>query len=568
MLLALLPRVTNLVERPLGDEEAVNALNALKLTSQPAPEWPGDDPNLSASPMYEWMTGFIFQYAGSGEVQARIIPAIAGTLLALIPILFLNRVSRLELLLSSAFLAVSPVAISLSRSADSRILSALFLAAALMLVFTPDDEHGSDRKWIWIAIFLGASLASGSGIYHGLFSILIAFLLIRWIQPDVIHSERIVKAWSSFLRQIWITPLVAVLLATGVGTYRFGAAGLGEALVLWLRGWIPFGQLSAIGYLIAGIVYEPFILIVGLIGAIAVWRSGYQFGKTLALWALGSVIAILIYPGRAAQDWIWTVIPLALLSGQVVCALFERLAKREEWLQVVALVSIAIALISAAIITLMGYLNGYLQQMLMGDETLIIVALMAMLFLLISVFVLFGLGWSWDIVIDGAGIVVILIAMMASISAAWKLENDQGLGFRTLWVSSAPTENGKYFQSTLENASLALTGNSKAAPVLIQGEVEPSILWRLRSYPRFELSGAQGNTSPPVLVAPEGVGLGPIGAEYLGQSFALTQERGWFGLVPPDLLRWSLTNSSPTASRGWVLYIRADVLAHTDFSTE
>jgi hypothetical protein len=129
-----------------------------------------------------------------------------------------------------------------------------------------------------------------------------------------------------------------------------------------------------------------------------------------------------------------------------------------------------------------------------------------------------------------------------------------------------PSENGRYFQSTIENASLALTGDSRSAPILVQGDLEPSVVWRLRNYPRFEPSDEQAANSPPILIASEAAGLGALGAEYFGQSFALTLERAWFGLLPPDLLRWSLTGSAPTASTGWVVYIRADVVSLTDIS--
>jgi hypothetical protein len=158
--------------------------------------------------------------------------------------------------------------------------------------------------------------------------------------------------------------------------------------------------------------------------------------------------------------------------------------------------------------------------------------------------------------------------MALSISAAWNLASDRGLGFRTLWVSNSPTENGKYFDMTLENASLALLGDPDAAPILVQGEIEPSLVWRLRDHPRYIPAVSESAATPPILVVPEGAGLGPFGAEYFGQNFAMTVERGWFGLLPPDLLRWSLTHSAPTASTGWVLYIRSDIIAITEFEAE
>lgn len=568
ILLSFLPRVIKLSGQPLGNEEAVNALNATLQSSDPASHWLAEQETFTISPLYEWSTGLVFQFAGTGEGQARLLPAIAGALLALLPVFFLRAGSRLELLLSSTFLALSPVAVNLSRSADGAMFSALFLTASVLWIVIPGTEINPEKVGVWSAVFLGAALASGVAVYSGVVSLLLAYLLTKWLSAGAMHSEGLHVNLQQVARNLWIAPLVAVLLATGLGGFRFGLSGLGESLALWLRGWVPFGELSVPAFLMAGLAYEPFILIVGAVGVVLVWRTENQRGKLFSLWALGSLLVSLVYSGRSAQDWIWVTIPLAFVAAEAVAALFNRLSEREQWLHVSALVSIAVVLISAAVITLIGYVNGYLQQMMTGSDLLIGLALLAMLLLLSSVFVLFGLGWSWEVVQDGAGIVLVLVTLAASISAAWNLANDRGLAFRTLWISSSPTENGTYFQETLKTASLALLGSEKAAPILIQGDPEPAIIWRLRDYPRYVPLDEEPAAAPPVLVVPAGTGLGAFGADYFGQSFAMNLERGWFGLLPPDLLRWSLTHSAPTASTSWVIYIRADIIGLTDFPTE
>lgn len=568
VLLSALPRILNLAERPLDNFESVQALNAAQLTPDPASYWPETQQTPSSGPLYEWLTGMIFQFSGMGAAGARLIPALAGFLLSVLPFLFFRRLPKFKLLLSAAFLALSPVAINLSRTAGGATLSAMFLAGFVLTFALPDEKASTEPNSIWAAILLGGALASGETAYNGLLSLLLAYLLVRWFYPGVVRSEFAVQNRRNLLSFLWLTPLVALLLATGLGFSQFGLSDLGESLVLWLRGWIPFGQLSALGFLVAGITYEPFILIMGLGGALVAWRRGSKTGKLFAFWAIAAFLTGIIYPARTAQDWIWVVIPLCFLAADSITVLFERLVKREVWIHVVSLVGIALVLVSAAVITLIGSVNGYLQQMMVGNDVLIGIALLAMLLLLSSVFVLFGLGWSWEIVWDGLGISLSLLSMVLSVSAAWNLANDRGLSFRTLWVSSSPTGNGRYFERTLENASLALTGDRTAAPVFIQGEPEPSLVWRLRKYPRYEPIDAQNAATPPILIAPEGAGLDAYGAEYFGQNFALNFERAWFGLVPPDLLRWQLTHSAPTASTGWVIFIRADIIALSDFSEE
>jgi hypothetical protein len=57
-------------------------------------------------------------------------------------------------------------------------------------------------------------------------------------------------------------------------------------------------------------------------------------------------------------------------------------------------------------------------------------------------------------------------------------------------------------------------------------------------------------------------------AEYLGQNFAYSYHRGWYGVLPPDLLRWYLTHSAPTASAGWVIFVRGDIIEFSDFPAQ
>jgi hypothetical protein len=568
VMFVLLSRFLNLPARPMGNDEAVLALNALQLTPSATAFWPAEREIISRSPLYEWLTGFVFQYISSGAAQARLVPAAAGALLALLPLFFLKRMSKLELILTSAFLAFSPVAINLSRAAGGYTLSALFLTSAVLVATLPRRKDSDDSRWIWSSIFLGASFASGVAVYNGLFSLLLGYLLIRWRLPEIFRTEETKHYLQDFTRYLWLAPVVAILAATGVGSYRFGMAGIGEALAIWLKGWVPFGKLSLLSFLMAGITYEPFILIVGAFGAIQAWRRGSSSGKLFSIWALASLMTGLIYPARSAQDWIWVVIPLAFLAAEAVRALLNRLLEREAWNHVVSLVVIALILIGAAVVTLLGYVNGYLQQMLIGDGALVGLALLAMLLLLSSVFVLFGLGWSWEIVFDGASIVILVLTSLLSVSAAWNLANDRGLEFRTLWVEDSPTENGKYFERTLENASLALTGEAKSAAVFVKGELEPSLVWALRENPRYDDTDIEGQADPPVLIAPEGVSLVGFSSEYLGQNFALNYERGWYGLLPPDLLRWYLTHSAPTASASWVIFVRADIIEFSEFQPQ
>lgn len=565
---AALTRLPGLSKRPIDNSEAISALNAAQLTTDPAPYWLDQTQARSVSPLYEWLTAAVFQVSGSGEGAARLFPAIAGILFVLLPLGFLRAEAKATLLLGALFLALSPVAISLSRAAGGTMLSALLLCAFVLTMTLSRDQDSADRSAILAAILIGGALSAGEPAFHGLFSLIIAGVLVRWLYPEIWRFYSASRVFEQLLKYLWLSPIVAILLATGMGMSRLGLSGIGESFVTWLNGWIPFGQLSALGFLAAGISYEPLLFILGAAGIILVRKRADDFAKLSISWALGALLSGLIYPGRSAQELLWVLIPSSFLAALFTSELITRLTQRVDWPHVFSLVAISLVLISSAVVTIIGYVNGYLQQMLVGDDVLIGVALFAMFLLLSSVIVLFGLGWSWDVVWDGLGIVLILMTLALSISSAWKLEHDRQLGFRTLWESDSPSANGRYFDNTIENASLALTGSLTAAPVHIDGEPNPSLIWHVRHHPRYFNPDPTLQAAPPIIIARAEAGLGEYGAEYFGQKITMTFERAWYGLLPPDFFRWSVTNSAPTAPTGWVVFVRSDIIALSDFAPE
>ncbi len=84
-LLALAVRLIKLGSLPLSDTEASLALQALGVAQ-------GTHPILGSQPAYILLTSVLFYCLGAGtNFLARLIPALAGSTLALVPALFAHR---------------------------------------------------------------------------------------------------------------------------------------------------------------------------------------------------------------------------------------------------------------------------------------------------------------------------------------------------------------------------------------------------------------------------------------------------------------------------------------------
>ena len=112
--LALALRLYRLGLAPLSTSEAMLSVAALRGTAIPT----------GASPLLYWVNAFLFSTFGAGDTLVRLLPALAGSVLVLLPALMRERIGRVGALGAAALLAISPVAIFTSRTASGDALVA------------------------------------------------------------------------------------------------------------------------------------------------------------------------------------------------------------------------------------------------------------------------------------------------------------------------------------------------------------------------------------------------------------------------------------------------------------
>ncbi|HMK07659.1 MAG TPA: hypothetical protein VK449_01380, partial [Anaerolineales bacterium] len=315
VLLALGMRVSNLGARPLDDREASQALWAADGSPAASAFWPHGN-TAAASAGYQAMTWLAFQLTGGGNATARLWPALLGTLLVLPPWLLRRRFGTVGALAAAFLLAISPTLVAASRTAggtSAALVAVAFGVAALLLVL--DGDWGLKTASSVFAAAVALGLTAGPDFYLGLLGLVPAAGLMLATTPAPWAPQAWNEIRSRLPAAIGVGVLGAIALAVLVGFLPRGLTSLAEGLRLWVAGWIGPGDLHALTPLVILVVYEPLVLVFGIVGIAAAIRGRDSVFIGGAWWALLALVVAVLYPGRTGASAAWCTIPLACLAG-------------------------------------------------------------------------------------------------------------------------------------------------------------------------------------------------------------------------------------------------------------
>ena len=305
--LILVSRLSALDAALLGPAEARSALEALDAARE------GVWPTTTASPLLLMGNALLFLLFGAGSGAARLLPALAGALLAATPWLWQDALltgsgrtarGRLGAWSAAALLALSPVALFVSRQVDGAALGALGGALMLTALFT---AHGESRRGAWLlGSGLAVGLTGGPTFYDVLIPGLLAWGAWHWVEKRTPTFDR------AALRALGLGLLAAVLLSLGLGWRWNGWAGPLEGLAAWLREW-RFPATHANPLLL--LLYEPLTLLLALLGLIEATRQRAAAPLALAIWAVLATLLPALRPGATTAAFLAPLLPLALLGG-------------------------------------------------------------------------------------------------------------------------------------------------------------------------------------------------------------------------------------------------------------
>lgn len=524
---ALAIRLAALGRWPLDEAGANTALAAWRTIQGSAwrPEF--------YSPLLYDVHLLLFYLTRATDATARLLPALGGALLALVPYGLRSLLGRRGALAVAALLAFSPTWVHFSRRADGAALPAL--AVMLMMLAAARYHRARDgRAWRLGAIALGAGLTSGAGIYTPLLAGAL-WALAAWLwRGRWPGAWRTLRALALGLRREHAYLAGGAVLLLGSG-FTFNPGGIGAtanlaeqwagALFSGLGRW-PWHQ--ALRNLA---VYEHLTVALALVGVARAWRGRHAVDAALSLWA-GVALLLSVALGHRAAFWLpGVMLPLTLLAGRGLDWAWHRLFAHFDW-QDLAVWAILTTPLAFAYLELASYLYA-------GQTITLWFSAGALLLLALA----WGGYWLWT-QREGAltvGVLLLFVVMfIPTVRASTALAYQTGLDAREPILDGwAPSAEWRKFETFLLRYSARQAGDPRLLEIAYEPAFDPWLSWTLRDYPQARLvPDVRLEAGTAALIAPAQAE--PPQGGYVGQRFRWRERWEPQRVSTRDWIRWFL----------------------------
>lgn len=550
-------RLYGLGSRPMQAHEAAQALAAWRFVQGQAGGLSQGSTLGQSSPLLFTTNLVLFALFGASDFLARLVPALSGALLVILPYFLRQRLGRMGALAASFLLALSPSVLFFSRYLGGDIIVATCALAITCGLFGYLDQRRPGYLYL-VAAALGFALSAGAGAFTFIFAVvnfaLVLSLVNRFSGPSG-YWEAISDAWRAARGQkgllrdcATLLLLIFVLVCTGLLLHLSGLQDGIDLFPAWL---------SAFKSRVAGpstmlrtghpwyyhlqllLLYESLILVFGLAALVYFLRRRDLFSSFLAYW---SAVALFIYAvagGRGPGDVLLIVLPLALLAGALIGRLLNELAAKVSWVRE----GLSAVLACPIVVHLTLQLGGYVSS---GRRDHLLVALAAS-FILIGLFVLYWVSFGPGPALGAGGLLLLLSLTFLTVGTSCNLNYQRGSDPREIIVAS-PTSRGLFdLLETIEMVS-SREGDPRTIAVTVHQGAGPALAWYLRDFSNVKfVARLSPSIDTPVVIAPAEEQEPGLGAQYSGQDFALTSSWKPQGLSGSTLMRWLFYRQVPTS---------------------
>jgi hypothetical protein len=552
--LALGVRLLNLGATPLSDPEANWALQALSLfpgVYNIEPISPGSQPGYLA------LTGMLFAMFGSSDGLARLVPALAGGLLCLVPYFFRSRIGQQAALIMAFGLALDPGLVAISRLAGGSMLALSSTLLSLGML--------ASSQAVWAGFFFGLALLGGPAVWQGILILFLTFILERILQKVgwfVIEEEP--SGIGSLFAPLpnWRAGLLValgtfLLVGTLFGSFLQGLGAASASLPEFLRGWATPQVVTISQMLVVLLVYQPLAIIFGLIGAVRAWLEADPTARRLSLWMLVALAISLIYPARQVSDLVWVLIPLWGLAAIELGRYFK--AGIERWWLVLGEAALVFILLSMVWLNLAGLSQPIPDQGAFGLRIAVMIGLLLLVGLVIA---MMGFGGSWTVAWQGLVLGVVAALGIFQLAGVWSSSHRPSSRMYAIWNPAPQSGDNRLLMETVDDLSNWSTGMSNQIDVTIAVDA-PSLRWAFRSYPRAVFIPEQQvlslRQSPSIVITRVTAQEPSLSASYRGQDFAWWRYPGWQGAMPQPFPAWVAYRENPAVNEQVILWARADL---------
>lgn len=549
LLAALALRLLLLGRTPLVDQEASLAFQAWEASR-------GAGITLGSQVSYLAVSSGLFRLFGGGDFQARLWPALAGSLLVLVPFLLRGRMGRIPALVLAAGLAIDPGLVAVSRIAGSPMPALVFLALSLAVF---------DLKQLpWSGFLLFLALISGPAAWLGLVLVGLTALIGNWLgiidlRPYFRERMELLKRAGSSPGLRWEDLFLPGLLILAIGSFFFtrlqGLSAWLGSLPEFLGSWLNLPGLRSPEVLIHLAVSSPLTLIFGGLGFYNSWREDDSLGKVCSIGFGLGLFLLLVYPGREPADLIWLALPLWTAGAREIV---RHLRQAEGSWPVYVLAGMLAVLIGLNWLTLIGMVFQAGNQRAVLLQAGLLAASLALAVLAMMI-IASEKGWAAARkgLVLGAGSMLLLYTLSAMVQGAYLRAGDP----RSLWTDGAGYGQVDLLRDTISGISLAQTGQKDSLEgIVVNGS--DTVRWYLRELKEFSyVSAVYSEILPPIIITSDDDQYLVSQQAYRGQDFVIRSWPGWPGLIPQDWISWIAFRDGPLVYQKVILWVRGDILA-------
>lgn len=557
LLVALIFRLAMLGSLPLSETEANYAWQAYQVSQ-------GEQVTLLSHPAYILLTGGLFYLFGSGEVLARLLPALAGSAVIVFPFIFRRQIGQKAALIAAFGLAIDPLLTATSRQAGSPMMAVGFVALAIWL--------WQREKPLGAGIFAALFLLSGPSAVLGLLVAVFVLVALYFMNG---------RQWAVSFREITTSqPFLVggVLGLAACGTlfmlYPEGLAALLQAFPDYISTWVGAVSIPMGRSLFAIPVYSPFAAIFGFIAISRLETWEEKDSKPFAFWLLIGLLFALLNPGRQIADLVWVIVPLWLLAA-AVAGEFLKIPEREDRVMVlVGAVFVLVLLFYWLInISMMSQQYGVFFPPDFGFKDLasldantklylmrLVITIFVPLLILLLMAVVYT-SWPGEAAFQATTWGVGIFLLFYLVSAAFGFTDDRTKVAGEFWVGQSSPGYVEEIRSAVEEASLQIVGNRTEVDLVYL--VDSSLLhWTFRDFPNARYQAVVDQAVLPSMILNQDFTFGDttLGHFYRGQTNVLNFYQAWEGAaIPADFDRWLLYRVSPLEKEWVVIWTRADL---------
>jgi hypothetical protein len=558
-------RLGGLGAQSLTDREANLALQALGLAR-------GQSVVLGPEAGYVLFTSLLFGMLGSSDFLARLLPALFGSGLVLMPLFYRKYLGRTAALIVALGLALDPGLVSSSQQAGGLLFAVFFVLLAIAFFL--------DAKIIPAGLACGAALVGSPSLWFGVLVLLVAGLLNFLISKIFVRARPVVFDEENgnveselpveqtevlpFWKQVnfWVAlGATVVFLGTRFFTLPTGLSASAAGLPAFWFGWAQPGTVPLLLVLTALLAYELLPLFLGFWGAVYGLVKSEPVDWILTLWAFVALVQVLFYPSRQVYDLVWLILPLWGLAGRQAVRLIGHI-DLQEWQPVLGQTVLSIVLVIFVAMNVVYFAVPRPPENSV-EAPLRAAAIVGGLSLLVLITLLIGWGWGKDIAISGSTLGLGAVMLVFMFTQTW---NVTGLGRNPgfeIWNSGASDGwrlNRTEIMQTIGNTSEYRLGDRNLLDVEVVGIQSDALRWALRNQRDVSFSEALSSSdASSIIITDNSVKDLKLTMPYAGQGLVMQDAPAWSLMLSSEWLRWSFFRSAPTDQKQIILWVRGDL---------